>query len=186
MIAQLGHVAEAMGAQQHRLAGAPQLADQVAHGLLPRRVEALHRLVQHQQRWVTDQSDGQPQPLQHAFRARPDALGSDLIKPDLAQLGIDRAVQHCAAQSVEIRAQPQEFVDATARREGDAFRQVADATRRASIQLDRAGVRKDQSQQELDEGGFARPVGAEEAEDRARRHSQIQVVKSESSRRSAC
>src|SRR5260370_1321748 len=60
--------------------------EQLARGL---RVEARCRLVQDRDRHVLDQDLGEPEPLPHAARERPDTLVGDLREPDMLQGGLD-------------------------------------------------------------------------------------------------
>ena len=89
--AQLLDLGEQVAGQEHRGAGRVQLEQQVADLADALRVEAVGRLVEHQQPWLSQQRGGQPEPLPHAQGVRPHRPAVDAAEPDPVERVVDPA-----------------------------------------------------------------------------------------------
>ena len=134
-------------------------------------IERGGRLVEHDQARCAQQRDGQPEPLLHALRERPDHVLGSIGEADVLECGAHRRLP-------ARRQQPQVQLDHLASPQpglvAERLGQVADppaghqiAERRAEHRATPTG-RAGEPQQQLDRGRLARPVGPEEADDLAR------------------
>ena len=157
-----------------------QVADQVPHLAGALRVEAVGRLVEHQQVARHQQGVGDGQPLPHAERVRPVALLRRGQQPDPVQRGVDPGPRTCAGRWPgrprpagpgwpARRGRGGRPAPRPGRRPGAARVPAAGRASDCAEQPDLARGGRDQPEQHPDGGGLAGAVGPEEAVHRAAR-----------------
>ena len=151
----------------------------LADVLAPDRVHAVGRLIEHHQLRVVHQRLGQAHPLAHAFGVAADFVCRPIAHPyDLEQfLGLAIAgVPIDACHRAEVT---QQLSTGEVFGEVVVFRQVADLSEHALLTDPGAEQRSlafgglDDREQDLDERGLARTVGAKEPEDLAAADPQV-------------
>ena len=169
-VAQLLHVAEHVGTLDDRLALVPQAQDGLADHAAADGVEAAHGFVQNEQRRIAHQRHGKADTLAHALGKAPDPPVSNVLK--LQQPG------HPVPLGLPLRggqpAQPPIKGQGLARRqvfiEVGLFGHVTDQSARLAAdnilaeQTGRSAGGVNQPAQQLDGGGFPRPVAPHKAE----------------------
>ena len=147
--------------------------------VLDERIEAVRRLVEHDQLRLRHERDCQADLLAVAARERPDAPARIEPQP-LDQLPAVAGVDVATQRGHEIEA----GVDAQRVVELEVAREVAAAAahlERVALgveaeHLGAAGAGADQVHEDADRGGLAGAVGAEETEDLAARHGQVDAI----------
>ena len=81
-VGQLADLAEEVARDEHRLAGRGEVAEGVAHGHDPGRVEPVGRLVEEEQPGVIEQRSGDPQSLFHPERVVRHLVAAALPQPN--------------------------------------------------------------------------------------------------------
>ena len=163
---------EQVGVQQHGDAALAQRLEQRAHGPPPGRVERARRLVEQQQPRLADERLGEPEPLLHALRHRPDAPPGDVGEPDqLEQLARARRRRRRAREPL---VELQQLVGGAPVGEAEQLGEVAEralggrrsrpARRRPSP---RPPGRAHEPAGDLDERRLAGAVGSEQADELA-------------------
>ena len=174
-----------MAGQEDRRAAAIQLQQQLADLGDALRVEPVGRLVEDQQFRTTQQRTGQPQPLPHAQRVRPDRPAADAGQPDLLEHlhhpglpGPPSAARAGSVQDRQILPAGQVAVGGRTLDQRTHPRQHAPALARhpRPEHLDLAGGRQDEAEQHPDGRRLARAVGAQEAVDVARPDVEVDAV----------
>jgi hypothetical protein len=176
------HLRHQVAGHEHRAALGRQRLHQVADPQDALRVQPVDRLVEHEQRRVTEQRAGDAEPLAHAEREPLGALARHLGQAD--QL---KHLAHPAPGQVVRLGQAEQVVvggPAAVHRLGvDQRAHLAHRIRQLSVLLaadgDGAGVRVVQAENQPHGGGLAGAVRAEEARHRARRHAERQIVDGE-------
>ncbi len=165
-------VAQQMRGDQHvhaQLAAGP--VDQVEHVLAALRVHAVGGLVQQQQPGIVDQGDRQLDPLEHAGGEAAERAVALLVEADLvADLG-GALARGSRRQAAELAHEGDEVRGGHVTWQAGALREIPDA----GADPERVGghvvaqhrgaapVRHDQAEEELEEGGLAGAVGADQA-----------------------
>jgi hypothetical protein len=170
---------EVVGGEQHGRAGVPQPGDEVPEGAARLGVEARGGLVEEQQLGGPDdpQGDVEPAPLPAGELA---GAGAGLVgEPDSG----DHLVR-VAGTGVVARVVVHELVDGQLRLVGGALQHDADpgapgpsgGARVLPEHADLAGVPGAEPLEDLDRGGLPGPVGAQDCDDLAALHGQVQAV----------
>src|SRR5438105_5336502 len=166
--------------EQHRRSGLALLEDQVAHVAPAERIEAAHRLVEDQQLGIVKERGGESEALEHALGILAESQGRPLPEPDAAEpmfrsgLSVSPAETGELARELEILDPAQVIVEiGLLRQEAEAL-----ATGRANDRVAEhpclAARGFVESDQELERGGLAGAVGAQEAHYLAAAHLEVQ------------
>ncbi len=172
------------GQQDREALARGQPGDLVPHRRAGLRVQARGGLVEEQHLRPVDQPHGHVEPALHTARVGPDHPGRGVGQVEPGQQLVRPAAQLPAAQALDAPGQQQvlpagggrvgpgplgDHADGAAHRGGLGAHVQAGHAGRPGIGLRQRG-------QDLDGGGFARPVGAEQAEDRALLDGEAQPV----------
>jgi hypothetical protein len=172
-------IAQQVAVDQHRLAAAAELQQHVADLPAGQRVDAVGGLVEDDQIGVVDHRLGQPDALGHALGIGGDLVVGPLVHADDGEELAGAVLAGGLGDAVQAGDERQHLLAGEVAGEAVVFGQVADARQRRPVAdgpaqhgaADAGGP--DERQQNLDEGGLARPVGPEQAEDLAGPHLQV-------------
>src|SRR5215469_13414640 len=162
-----------VGVEEHRGAAVAQLPDDRPDVVPADRVQGAGRLVEHHELGLAEQRHAQPQPLLHALGERADPVVTPPGQADGPQRVVHRAGPARPGQPPQTAVQDQHLACGQPALEAEQLRQVADPLAGLQVPGGRAqdhglaAGRPDQAEQQLDRGGLARAVRAEEAEDLA-------------------
>ena len=183
-VGELVRLLQLLGGEQDGDAAGGQVADDLPHGPPAARVQSGRGLVQEDQPRVADQGHGQVEPPPHPARVGAGQLAGGVGEVELAEQVGRPAPPLGAAQVMQVGHQEQvlgagEQVVDGGELAGDADRGPDRVRRGGQVvaghpQL--AAVGFDQGGQDLDDGGLAGPVRAEEREDRALGDRQVDAV----------
>ena len=148
------------------------------------RVDRGRRFVEDQDVGVLDECVGDPEPLAHAARVRPDLVAAAIREADLAEDLVDRLLRGLAVQPVEARGVAQVRAAGHVVVEADGIGQVADpafdlARIARRVEPDDTGLalgRFGQPEQHEDRGRLAGAVLPEQPEDLAAAHLEVEAV----------
>src|SRR6478609_1390157 len=183
--ADLLDLGEQVGRHEHGRAAVRELAHQVPHLAGALRVEAVGRLVQHQQVARLQQRGGEAEPLLHAERVLPVRLGRRRAETDPVQGGVGAPAAGARVGGGVAGVQPREVRAAReVRVERRALDQRADPGQHARGLLRHRGAeqpgaprgRVREAQQHADGGRLAGPVRPEEPVHGAAGHGQVETV----------
>ncbi len=167
------HVGEDVRREEHRLAALAQLEDQVAHLLAADRIEAAHRLVEHDQIGVVHERLGQASPLHHALRELLEVLGARAIEADPRDQLVGAALARGGVDAEQPAREVAELADGQVVVEVRLLGQEPEALARGAAghglaeDLGGAAGRGDEAHEDADRRGLAGAVGTQEAEDLA-------------------
>ena len=148
------------------------------------RVDRGRRFVEDQDVGVLDERVGDPEPLAHAARVRPDLVAAAIREADLAEDLVDRLLRGLAVEPVEVRGIAQVGAAGHVVVEADRIGQVTDpafdlARIARRVEPDDTGLtlgRFGQPEQHEDRGRLAGAVLPEQPEDLATAHLEVEAV----------
>src|SRR5213078_404381 len=164
-------VRQDVGREEHGHAVIAELEDEVADLLATERIEAAHRLVEHDQLGVVHQGLGQPGALQHALAELLEALAARAAQADLLDQLVGAPLAGPGRHAEQPAGEIAQLADGEVVVEVGRLGEKADlaprpaAAERLAEQLRAAGGGADEAHQRADRGGLAGAVGADEAED---------------------
>ncbi len=179
---------EQVARHEHRRAVVGERADERPHLARALRVEAVRRLVEHEELTSHEQRVREPEPLLHAERVGVHLLlrgvrEADAIERvgDARRASAARGVPVCGVEPVQVRRTGE------VRREGRPLDERADAGQHrvdvtGHVGAEHAGTargRRDEAEEHPDRGRLARAVRPEESEHRALRHHEVEAVDGE-------
>ena len=155
----------------------PDPGDELEHGGTPGRVEPVGRLVEQQQPGVTDQRLGQLDPLLHAGGVGTDQAVPLLVQPDVAQRLGRAFLGHRGRQPRHPAQVGHELGRGHVGRQAIVLRHVAEQgpdplAAGLAVVTEHLGLalgRRDEPEQDLDQGRLARAVRADQPRDAGRR-----------------
>ena len=171
-----------MRAEEDRRAPRLEAEDQVAELPPPDRVEAAHRLVEHDEARLADERAGHPRPLDHPLGEAPQLAVGDVGQSDRLQERPGARVSFRRGHAVQTRGELDQLRRREVVGEVGVLRQVADAAPRrrlgrpAAHQPDRAAVGEDQPEGELDRRRLSGPVRPEQPQHLAGPHLEVEAV----------
>ncbi len=161
----------------------PLLGERADHGkdrLARLRIHAGGGFIEDHELGIVHQGSGEVEPPLHPSGIAADGLLGALAKPHLLEQRLDAAGESRARVTGETPEESQVFAGGQLAIEGDALRgdphPPADRGigRSPAEHLDLAAIGPDQPERELDRRRFARAIGAEQGEDDASRHLEIE------------
>ena len=175
-------VGEDVRAEEHRPPLVAQLEDQRADVAAAERIEPRHRLVEEDHLGIVEERLRDADALDHALRELPQlkaALGADT---DAVEQRADALAAVGAGIAEQLPEVVEQLLGGEVVVEVGVLRKVADAPARRDVadrppeNLGAPGRRKDQLHEQLQRGGLAGAVRAEEAEDLARLDVERQAI----------
>lgn len=148
--------------------------------LLAGRVEAVGRLVEHQQPRLGEQGGGQPEPLTHAQGETAGPVVGDIGEPDLVERVVDPRCPRVAAESGQrgevLLGSERRVETRTVHEAGDTVGSGKRPPDRRTQDLEATAVGDGQAQQESEQGRLAGAVRSDQGVDLTLRHVQIDAV----------
>ncbi|VFT48114.1 Uncharacterised protein [Pseudomonas aeruginosa] len=164
------HQVQVVGDHQHTAAVAvAQFADEAVEFGLAGDVDALHRLVEHQQLGLAQQGAGQQHALQFATGNALQRALQHVRRADLAQRR-----QRLLAPDPGYQAEEAQYAERQGGVDVEFLRHVADGQPRPSPDL--ADVRLEQAEHAAYQGGLAGAVGADQGDDLAGLDGQVDIA----------
>ncbi len=170
-----------MAGQQHGDTLVGKLAHEGGDGAGTAGVQAARRLVEQEQARGAQQCGGDAQPLTHASGIATHPTAGSLAESHAFQHLVDEARGHLAVelgQQCQVRGTGQVGIEAGLLHEpGNVVeRRRSWAAQWAPEQTDRAGVGRDQAEQESQQGRLARTVGSQQTVDLSCRDDEVEFV----------
>src|SRR3990167_6935978 len=164
------HQVQVVGHHQHAAAmTVTQLGDQAVHLGLAGHIDALYRLIQHQQFWLAQQGTCQQHALQFAAG---DALQRAVDYLFRAHFG--QRILHIRAADARHQAQKAQHRERQGGIDMQLLRHIADA--QFGLAPDAAAVRLEQTEYGAHQGGFASAVGADQGDDFTRFYAELYIL----------
>lgn len=157
-----GRLAQHVAGQRDRAAVRGPVPQQCAQPADALRVQAVHRLVQHEDLRIAQERRGEPEALPHAHRVRPDPAPGRLFRADEFQDLADPAAGQCGQRPQVGPAGPAGVGPARLDVHAEQAGVGPERRDRRAPQERPARCRPGQSDDRLERRGLARPVRAEE------------------------
>jgi hypothetical protein len=180
VVAHLLDLAQQVAGHEHGPALVAQATQEAPDIPDPRRIQAVGRLVEHQQLRILQQRRCQPQALLHPQRVRRQAIVGPIGKAHTLQRLVNRRFRDSFGTRQQAEVPPPRETEKQGlgldHRPHPALHPIELALGVHTENPAAAGGRTGQPQEVANRGRLARAVGTEEAEHSSRRHTQVQPV----------